>query len=1167
MIPELPLDVIVIAAVAMVAIAIIAIVGWWGYAVWLARRERRLAVRKGAFRELLAGLKGRERELLDPVLRQAATIRDFEALEALLEEQARSAAERPGWLLDAYDRLGLVDKYIERLRTAGRWRDRAFAAELLGRVGSARAVPLLLETVSAARTEDADVREIALRALSRIADPAAVPHLVAALRSADPWLAPRIAEILARHGQGAVEPLMEVVASTDRHPARAWAASVLGEVKAARAFPVLTRALADLDDEVRAKAAWALGQIGDRRAIGDLLDRLLTDPAPFVRTRVAAALGQFQDPEVIERLVRALGDPAWWVRMRSVEALEQIGPAAETALLTALDDADPEIRRRSATALERVGLADRLVQMVDAGAATVEARGTLYRFARECSRELLAELLQHPSPRVRMAILEAIHRAGRVDLAGELARMGRADGRPALRAAAFRSLDAMGTLALAADAALDALGDDEALVRVAALDLVGRTADPEAEPAVTARAGDPDPGVRAAAARALGRLAGAGAAPVLGRLFTDPDREVRAAAAQAAGESGATQLGHALQPLLEDADPIVRVRAATALGLLADPAALPALVRAFGGGGRGTREAIGVAVARLDPSVFPELLQATDADPDPDAAQALLPAVRTLRTPAAAMLLDALWGQRSPALRAEALRSLVVAAPAHALARAGDGLTDPDERVRAAAIDVASELAAAGLAPGVLRLLREDPVPAVRERAALAAGLLNAPGGEADLLAACRPDQPLTVRVAAALAIGACTQESIVARVLDMADADTVRPLLRERVASDPVYGLLAGRLSEVRRLELRALAHGEDEAEAAGQTLAAGMRTAFDPAERIRIVSGLRALQGERARGALLQVARSDPAAEVRAAALGAAGAMLEGDDLADVAARSVADPHPLVRRAAVALFQRVAPERALPMLLRHLRVDDDDPVVLATVGALADSAFPAFMDLALALDVDGTECRLAARVARFIHHPQLAGLLPPMARSRLPEAREEVARLWTYRPELADLPALEALAADPVAAVRAAAATAWSAVGQLARLGDMAADPDPSVRYAVVVAMQGAPAAPALDRLATDPDERVRAAVAAARLLRGEATGLPPDTAPVAVAEAILAMAQVEDLRRVARTEPNPRHRLAAALALSLVGDPVAAQVSRMDPSPEIREQVARMADHGPR
>ena len=222
------LDVILIAAAAIAAIAIIAVLSWLLYTSYLNRLEHRLAVRKGFYRDTVAGMAARERALLEPVLHQISTYRDFEALEAVLEEQARGATERPAWLLDTYDRLGLVDKYIRQLREARRWRERAFAAELLGRVGNAKAVGPLLETIQATRAEDADVREISLRALARIADPRAVAPLADALRRAEVWLAPRIADILARHGEVAVDPMIEFLEEPSQHPARAWAANILG---------------------------------------------------------------------------------------------------------------------------------------------------------------------------------------------------------------------------------------------------------------------------------------------------------------------------------------------------------------------------------------------------------------------------------------------------------------------------------------------------------------------------------------------------------------------------------------------------------------------------------------------------------------------------------------------------------------------------------------------------------------------------------------------------------------------------------------------------------------------------------------------------------------------------------------------------------------------------
>src|SRR5690242_7995644 len=97
-----PLTIIVVAAIVMLGVGVVGVVTWLVYTAWLNARARRLAARKGFYRSLVTELATRDRALLDPILQQQRTIADLEALEAVLEEQARSAADRPAWLLDVY---------------------------------------------------------------------------------------------------------------------------------------------------------------------------------------------------------------------------------------------------------------------------------------------------------------------------------------------------------------------------------------------------------------------------------------------------------------------------------------------------------------------------------------------------------------------------------------------------------------------------------------------------------------------------------------------------------------------------------------------------------------------------------------------------------------------------------------------------------------------------------------------------------------------------------------------------------------------------------------------------------------------------------------------------------------------------------------------------------
>lgn len=1151
------LQIILVASAAMFGIVVLGIVAWLGYSAYLSRVERRLEARKGVYRELVTGLATRERALLEPELHQGRTLRDFEALEAVLEEQARGVTERPAWLLDAYDRLGLVDKYVEKLRTARQWRERAFAAELLGRVGNAKAVPVLLETIQATRTEDADVREIALRALARIADPRAVPPLVEALRHSEVWLAPRIADILVRHGQLVVDPMIGFLEETVRHPARAWAANILGEMKAARAFPTLARALGDLDDEVRAKAAGALGRLGDHRAISYLLDHLLTDPAPFVRARIAGALGQFGDSEVIDHLVRALGDPAWWVRMRSVEALEQIGPVAEQPLLLALADPDPEIRVRAAVALERLGVPARLVDTFAQGKGTAEAQELMARFASAGAREFLAEQLHHPSAEVRRAVLTAIRVTGRRDLPTELLETAGQDADGRVRTMALEILRTF-TVKEAVPVALERLADPVDSVRTAATELLGDLGDASLAATLRPRTADSEPSVRAAAARALGYIRADGVDTEIQRLLRDPEPSVRKAAAQGAAEGGWRGTEAPLLQLLGDSNAPVRLAAARALGSVGTSESLAVLIRTFRDAPPDLRQAIIDAVARIKIEELNALLDILLERNDVTSRLTAVETVSHIPGPASLGLLAKLWRDPAPEVRGASAAALAERSDSGALLDAG--LTDPEEQVRAATVDGLVRMGRSASGATILTLLAEDPSALVRERAALATGLFRLNGGEVALLKACRTDERLTVRAAAILALGAFDQESMVAQVIEMADETALRELLASRLAEDLEYQRLAERLREARHVELRAL--GATTRQEMEGILAEGMRGALEPESRIRLVSGLRAFQGDRSRTALLQVLRSDPAPEVRAAALAAVGNMLDADELLLTAGRALGDPQGAVRRTAVTLLARVAPEKSLPLLIRALRADDEVPTLQA-IAAQAEAAFPVFLDLLLGLALDGEEAVLIIRVARYIHHPELRRLLPAFARDKSAAVRETLAALWAARPDLNDEAALVTLSADPAVPVRRATLRAWIAAGRLEAAEKMVADPDPEIRADLALGLAIGGAETVLETLAGDVDERVRAAAWVARLLAG-AVSEPPAGGKVtraAAAEAIRRETDSLALRRVAETEPDVRRRRAAVLALAVLADPLATELATRDPDPAIRGAVSRL------
>jgi hypothetical protein len=86
---------------------------------------------------------------------------------------------------------------------------------------------------------------------------------------------------------------------------RYYAAHLLGDLRDPRAVPILVPLLND--KEVGSTVPWALGQIGDKRATGPLLDAL-DDESPAMRVLVIYALETLNASEALPRLISLLDD-------------------------------------------------------------------------------------------------------------------------------------------------------------------------------------------------------------------------------------------------------------------------------------------------------------------------------------------------------------------------------------------------------------------------------------------------------------------------------------------------------------------------------------------------------------------------------------------------------------------------------------------------------------------------------------------------------------------------------------------------------------------------------------------------------------------------------------------------------------------------------------------
>lgn len=126
------------------------------------------------------------------------------------------------------------------------------------------------------------------------------------------------------------------------------------ELKEAFLIPLL-RALEDKDPVVRESVIILLSEFKEERVLEHLAEILLNDADEDVRASAAKALGDIGDEKAIEPLARALQDKEPWVREKAAEALGKIGGEDVIPPLTEiLKNKNEDVRDAANEALEKV---------------------------------------------------------------------------------------------------------------------------------------------------------------------------------------------------------------------------------------------------------------------------------------------------------------------------------------------------------------------------------------------------------------------------------------------------------------------------------------------------------------------------------------------------------------------------------------------------------------------------------------------------------------------------------------------------------------------------------------------------------------------------------------------------------------------------------------------
>ncbi len=245
---------------------------------------------------------------------------DREAIEeVLVGESSFSGEENHAGFLEAVSASNIHAGWIRRLQK-GRTLERVRAARMLGYFPDPRGVEALAQAL---RDGSPKVALSSVLSLGRLKARAAVPALVEAL----PHL-PRIIPDIT---------LTAVLASCAR-----------GEPRSLRQL------LKSPDDRLRHIGAWALSEIADASVLTDLT-ATARDSYPEVRAKVARALARISDPPSLEALAILAYDPVWFVRLRALNSLGDIGkPEGAGIALVALDDEVREVSSRAAYALRKI---------------------------------------------------------------------------------------------------------------------------------------------------------------------------------------------------------------------------------------------------------------------------------------------------------------------------------------------------------------------------------------------------------------------------------------------------------------------------------------------------------------------------------------------------------------------------------------------------------------------------------------------------------------------------------------------------------------------------------------------------------------------------------------------------------------------------------------------
>ncbi|HEX2909513.1 MAG TPA: HEAT repeat domain-containing protein [Chloroflexia bacterium] len=389
-------------------------------------------------------------------------------IETLLTSENSAARCAAANALHDIKEVVAVEPLIKALQDGDRW-VRYSAVRALGSIRDRRAFQPVADLLQV--EADPTVCEIAAANLAALDLERSFPLLIDIIENGSPPAKAAAARTIRDIDTGKAEtvgPLTRLLANKHDWEARLDAIYALGETGTddPQAIELLLLAMAEDDAAICSAAIFALGELGVERAIKPVAHLLLNSPSASLRRDAATALGDFEDEQVIEPLLVALGDHDEYVRAYASGSLAGFAtPRVIQALIQLVGQDKSEV----------------------VGIYAVQALRELK--AVEASELLIEILLKSPSNEVRKLVPSALAATGNPVAVPPLMKALQSNEVLEVRVEALHALARLAPFK-AEKLLIEALRDGAAEMRLAAVVELGNIAGEEALPALLLLAGN-----------------------------------------------------------------------------------------------------------------------------------------------------------------------------------------------------------------------------------------------------------------------------------------------------------------------------------------------------------------------------------------------------------------------------------------------------------------------------------------------------------------------------------------------------------------------------------------------------------------------------------------------------------------------------------------------------